>query len=198
MNLDLTPVIPQTFDVAHIGLAGIAFLFLLIAVFRKPAAKEAPAAAENEQDDDVTEVTQVVEETPEPAPELKQATVDSALQLLGLFQQESRLIDFLQEDLGGFSDADIGAAARVVHEGGQKVISEYVSLEPVRAEDEESRVTINAGFDAQAVRLTGNVVGEAPYTGTLVHKGWRVNELRLPKLSEGHDAGIIAAAEVEL
>lgn len=197
MNLDLTPVIPQTFDVVHLGLAGAAVLFLLIAIFRKPAASAAPAAADSETDDDATEVTQVVE-TPAPAPELKQASVDSALQVLGLLQQESRLIDFLQEDLGGFSDADIGAAARVVHEGGQKVLGEYLSLEPVRTEDEESRVTIDAGFDAQAVRLTGNVVGEAPYTGTLVHKGWRVTDLRLPKLSDGHDASVIAAAEVEL
>jgi hypothetical protein len=46
--------------------------------------------------------------------------------------------------------------------------------------------------------LTGNIVGEAPFTGTLIHKGWQVTDLRLPKLTEGHNPNIIAAAEVEL
>ena len=68
----------------------------------------------------------------------------------------------------------------------------------VRDEQEESRITLAEGFDATSVRLTGNVVGQAPFTGTLVHRGWRVTEARLPKLAEGHDARIIAPAEVEL
>lgn len=57
---------------------------------------------------------------------------------------------------------------------------------------------MNKGFDAAAFRLTGNIVGEAPFSGVLVHKGWQVTELHLPKLTEGHNAKIIAAAEVEL
>jgi len=59
-------------------------------------------------------------------------------------------------------------------------------------------VTLNKGFDAASFRLTGNIVGEAPFTGTLVHKGWQVTDLRLPKLTEGHNAKIVAPAEVEL
>jgi hypothetical protein len=54
------------------------------------------------------------------------------------------------------------------------------------------------GFDAGAVRLTGNITGAAPFTGTLIHKGWQVTNIRLPKLTQGHDATILAAAEVEL
>src|SRR3954464_2306374 len=55
---------------------------------------------------------------PAPAPViLREATPDAALQLLSLFQREARLIDFTQENLSAYSDADIGAAARVVHEG---------------------------------------------------------------------------------
>jgi hypothetical protein len=54
------------------------------------------------------------------------------------------------------------------------------------------------GFDAASVRLTGNIVGSAPFTGTLVHKGWQVTDVRLPKLTQSHNASIIAAAEVEL
>jgi hypothetical protein len=42
------------------------------------------------------------------------------------------------------------------------------------------------------------VVGEPPFSGTLAHRGWRVTDIRLPKLTSGHDPRIIAAAEVEL
>lgn len=129
---------------------------------------------------------------------LKEATPDAALQLLGLLQRDARLIDFVQEDIAAYGDADIGAAARLVHEGCRKVLKEHMTLAPVRTENEGARITLPAGFDAAQVRLTGNVVGQAPFTGTLSHRGWKVTELRLPQLAEGHDASIVAQAEVEL
>ena len=129
---------------------------------------------------------------PVPAPDT------AALQLLGLLQREARFVDFVQEDPAGYSDADIGAAARVVHAGCRKVLAEHFTLEPVRSEDEGSRVTLAAGFDATAVRLTGNVVGQAPFTGTLGHRGWRVTATRLPQLTDPKAASVIAQAEVEL
>lgn len=128
----------------------------------------------------------------------READTTAALQLLSLLQREARLIDFVQEDIAAYSDAEIGAAARVVHEGCRKVLREHITLAPVRAESEGSRLTLPAGFDAAAVRLTGNVVGQAPFTGTLAHRGWRATEVRLPQLAEGHDARIVAQAEVEL
>ncbi|MGE0111639.1 DUF2760 domain-containing protein [Aquabacterium sp.] len=148
-----------------------------------PAVMSAPAAAP---------VPPVVPATP------KEADTAAALQLLSLLQREARLVDFVQEDIAAYNDAEIGAAARVVHEGCRKVLREHVTLAPVRAESEGSRLTLPAGFDAAAVRLTGNVVGQAPFTGTLAHRGWRATEVRLPQLAEGHDARIVAQAEVEL
>lgn len=124
--------------------------------------------------------------------------VTAALQIVSLLQREARLVDFVQEDIAGYADADIGAAARVVHEGCRKVLREHLTLTPVRTENEGSRLTLPAGFDAGAVRLTGNVVGQAPFTGTLTHRGWRATEVRLPTLATGHDASVIAQAEVEL
>ena len=136
---------------------------------------------------------------PQPAaPTLKQASPDAALQLLGLLQRDARFIDFVEEDVAGYSDADIGAAARVVHGGCRTVLREHFTIRPVREEAEGSRVTLPEGFDATAVRLTGNVVGKAPFTGSLSHRGWRVDDVRLPKLAASHDASVIAAAEVEL
>ncbi|MGV3655412.1 MAG: DUF2760 domain-containing protein [Noviherbaspirillum sp.] len=133
-----------------------------------------------------------------PAPALREISPDAALQLLALLQRDARLIDFTQENLAGYSDADIGAAARVVHEGCVKVLREHFSIEAVRPEAEGARITLEQGFDAAAIRLTGNVVGQAPFSGTLTHRGWRVAETRLPKLAPGHDASVITPAEVEL
>ena len=136
-----------------------------------------------------------------PAPEpviLKESTPDAALQLLGLLQKEARFIDFIKEDITAYSDADIGVAARVVHEGCNKALNEHFTLAPIRSEQEGGKITLQQGFDASSVRLTGNIVGSAPFTGTLIHKGWQVTTIRLPKLTQGHDAKILAAAEVEL
>ena len=135
---------------------------------------------------------------PAQAPQLRTAPHEAALQLLGLLQRDARFIDFIEEDVKAYSDADIGAAARVVHEGCRKVLREHFSIQPLRSETEGSRVTLPEGFDAAAVRVTGNVVGKAPFTGTLSHRGWRVADTRLPKLAAGHDAAIVAQAEVEL
>ena len=135
---------------------------------------------------------------PAPAPVFREATPDAALQLLGLLQRDARLIDFTQEDLGGYTDADIGAAARVVHAGCRKVIREHAPIEPVRAESEGASVTIEAGFEPSKIKLTGDIKGSAPYRGTLRHRGWRVRELKLPTLIAEGDTKVLAAAEVEL
>ncbi|QVN22653.1 DUF2760 domain-containing protein [Burkholderia pyrrocinia] len=133
-----------------------------------------------------------------PAPELREASPQAALQLLGLLQRDARFIDFVEEDIAGYADADIGAAARLVHDGCRAALREHFTIVPVRDEAEGSRVTLPAGFDATAVRVTGNVVGSAPFTGTVSHRGWRVSDVRLPKLTGSPDASVVAPAEVEL
>ena len=131
-------------------------------------------------------------------PPLRETSPDSALQLLAMLQQEGRFVDFLEENVSAYSDAEIGGAARVVHEGCRKAIRDHLRFEPVRAEAEGEKLTLAAGFDAATVRLTGNVVGEPPFTGALAHRGWRVTEIHLPRLAEGHDVRVLAPAEVEL
>lgn len=158
-------------------------------VVAPPAAPPAPAPA----------VAPAPVATPTPPPvQLRVATPEAALQLLTLLQREARLIDFAHENLAAYADADIGAAARVVHEGCARVLKEHFTIQPVRSEAEGARLTLEEGFDAASVRLTGNVVGKAPFKGTLSHRGWRALEVRLPQLAKEHDASIIAPAEVEL
>lgn len=214
-TIDLS-IKPTTFDLWHVCLAGTVvvlsltlIVLLLVMVASLLRSKKAPAEALVQHATAKSEpVVQVVEKIVEvekivhaPAPEpviLKESTPDAALQLLGLLQKEARFIDFIKEDITAYNDADIGIAARVVHEGCNKALDEHFSLAPVREEQEGTNITVQPGFDASQLRLTGNIVGQAPFTGTLIHKGWQVTSIRLPKLTQGYNAAIVAAAEVEL
>ncbi|MGC9195371.1 MAG: DUF2760 domain-containing protein [Syntrophobacteraceae bacterium] len=123
----------------------------------------------------------------------------AAVQMLSLFQREGRLIDFLQEDLGAYEDAQIGAAVRNIHQGCRDVLNQHVELKPVYEQSEGVAVTVAPGFDTRAVRLTGNVTGEPPFTGILRHRGWRILRIELPKAAAGaKDNMIVAPAEIEI
>lgn len=122
----------------------------------------------------------------------------SGLAVLAHLQREGRLIDFLQEDVASFSDADVGAAARVVHAGCKKAFNQYFAVEPILKEGEGATVQVPAGFDAQRIRITGNVAGQPPFRGTLKHHGWVATKVNMPTLAESLDPRVIAAAEVEL
>ncbi len=213
MNKNLTidlSLIPTTLDLWHVYLLAAVLILALILIISllmmviglakgsKQTVKEIVKTIEVPSEPEIKVVEKIVQA---PAPEpviLKESTPDAALQLLGLLQKEARFIDFIKENVSAYSDADIGVAARVVHEGCNKAINEYFSLETVRSEQEGSKLTLPKGFDAAEVRLIGNIVGEAPFNGTLIHKGWKVTDIRLPKLTAGHKASIVAAAEVEL
>ena len=92
---------------------------------------------------------------PEPEPEPEPPAIEAdegpdhgpALQLLAILQREGRFVDFLKEDVSGFSDADIGAAARVVHEGCARALKDVVKLAPIRSESKGAKVELPKGFD---------------------------------------------------
>ena len=139
----------------------------------------------------------------EPAPRVEKISTtqhhrDGALALLALFQREGRLVDFLREPLDGFTDADIGAAARDVHRGCSKVLEQHLAFEPVMPGAEDEKVSVPKGFDPAEIRLIGEAKGEPPFRGTLRHHGWRVVDAKLPTLAEGIDRNVIAPAEVEV
>jgi uncharacterized protein DUF2760 len=134
-------------------------------------------------------------------PVLKAATADgngAAVQLLAILQREGRLLDFLQEDVDGYADAQIGAAVRDIHRGCKKALAEHMPLEPVLREKENAQVRVDVGFDPSRIRLVGNVVGEPPFTGALRHHGWRISKVTLPVPARGTDPSVVAPAEVEL
>jgi Domain of unknown function (DUF2760) len=138
-----------------------------------------------------------VGEAPKELPAAPASSGDtSALRLLALLQREGRLVDFCEEELSGFPDAQVGAAARAVHAGCRKALREAFAPVAVRSEAEGAPVVLEAGFDPNAVRLTGNVAGNPPFRGTLRHHGWRASAVKLPTATG--DATLLAPAEVEL
>ena len=122
----------------------------------------------------------------------------SGLMLLAALQREGRFVDFVLQDVAGFSDEDIGAAGRVVHNGCRKIVDQFFKFEPATKGSEGMMMSVPPGFDAQRIRLTGNVSGNPPFRGTLKHHGWIVTEVKMPGISEALDARVVAPAEVEL
>ena len=123
---------------------------------------------------------------------------DAAVQILAALQRDGRLIDFLQEDLSHYEDSQIGAAVRTIHAGCKGALKEHMEIRPVFVEKEGATVTVPPGFDAKAIRLTGNVTGDPPFRGILRHRGWRVERIRLPQSVEQKNHWILAPAEVEV
>ena len=119
---------------------------------------------------------------------------------LAMLQEKGRLVDFLMDDINPYNDAQIGAAARVVHAGCKGVLQEHFSIHPLRTEDEGSTVQVPAGYAADEYRLVGKIAGQAPFLGVLVHRGWKTDTVKLPQLLPGASDRLpaIAPAEVEL
>jgi hypothetical protein len=131
-----------------------------------------------------------------PRKEAAPASADAALQLLALLQREGRFVDFVQQELAAFSDADIGAAARVVHEGCRRALRAHARVVSVRSEAEGAALTLERA--SEDVKLVGNVAGSAPFHGVLRHRGWRIEGLTLPTVVGVHDPKLVAPAELEL
>jgi len=136
-------------------------------------------------------------ETPPPAP-AKGPSPEPAIQILAALQRQGRLVDFLEEEIGSYEDAQIGAAVRNIHSGCKAVLDEHMEIRPVFQEPEGSSVTVPAGFDPRAVRLTGNVTGDPPFRGILRHRGWQTGRVRLPQAADEKGTWILAPAEVEI
>lgn len=120
------------------------------------------------------------------------------LHLLSVLQREGRLVDFLAEDLSAFDDAQIGAAVRNIHENCKKTMDKYIAPKPVLEDQEGNTIAVPPDFDPDAIKLTGNVTGNPPFTGILRHRGWQATKLNIPTFSGKKDTKVIAPAEVEI
>jgi hypothetical protein len=132
-------------------------------------------------------------------PVVKAPARSDALTLLATLQREARLLDLVQEPLEQFQDAQVGAAARDVLRNSREVLARMFDIQPLLAQEEQSRIEIPPGFDAGQYRLTGNVHGEPPFRGTVQHRGWKASRCQVPEWTGGSEAALVVApAEVEL
>ena len=121
-----------------------------------------------------------------------------AYKLLSMLQTEARLLDFLMEDISAAADVQIGQAVKEIHRKSAQVLKDHLTLGVVMAGADGDSVTVPVGFDPSQIRLVGNVTGKPPYTGTLLHPGWKVKDAKIPAMPEGQDPTILQPAEVEL
>lgn len=157
----------------------------------QPPAKPAPPAAKP-----AAPAAKPPSPAAKPVPESRPS--DGALQILGILQRDSRLIDFLMEDISGYSDDQVGAAVRNLHDQSRESLNRYLSLTPVIDGVEGSFTKLDTS-DPSTVKLLGNVpVSGKAAGGVLRHKGWRAQRIELPALLPGQSASVIAPAEVEI
>ncbi|MFO7901186.1 MAG: DUF2760 domain-containing protein [Planctomycetota bacterium] len=122
-----------------------------------------------------------------------------AITLLATLQREARLVDMVKEPLANYSDAQVGAAARDVLRDCGQVIDRLFGLRPLVEQDEGSEIEVPAGYDAARVRLTGNVSGDPPFRGRLVHHGWLATKCEVPEWTGSEQSrSVVAPEEVEV
>ena len=138
---------------------------------------------------------------PEPSAELPRQEEshpparDPAVTLLAALQREARLVDLIQEDLGQYSDAQIGAAARPCLQQCAGVLARLFELQPIIVAAEGELVDV--GENASPIRYQWVGEGTAA-SGRLVHHGWQATKVELPKWSgEESDAQVIAPAQIQ-
>ncbi|MDQ2945142.1 MAG: DUF2760 domain-containing protein [Acidobacteriota bacterium] len=135
---------------------------------------------------------------PVPKPERQISPADGALQILGILQRDSRLIDFLMEDIAGYSDDQVGTAVRSLHDQCRQSLTRYLQLSPV-IDGVEGTFTKVVNNDPASVKLLGNVPANGKASGGLLrHKGWRADKIDLPPLAASQNAAVIAPAEIEI
>jgi Domain of unknown function (DUF2760) len=134
---------------------------------------------------------------PPVAPPANQAEGEIAA-FLALLQEKGRLVDFLMEDVTGYDDAQVGAAARVIHQGCKEVLKEHFRITSVSVAQEGSQVTVPAEYAADEYRLIGKISGNPPFSGKLIHKGWKTDYVKLPRMTKSGGLPAIAPAEVEV
>lgn len=178
------------------AIAGVFFLVgvVLWLVLRNIAGSIAVSPAPTSSPEPVT-----AQQSPQPKEEMRpQQDQRLFLYLLTVLQREGRLVDFIQEDLELYDDEQIGAAVRSIHTSCRKTLDKSLAVTPVIDDNEGDEITVEAGFNPAAIKLTGRVTGEPPFTGIVRHKGWRAQKVDLPDLAATKDPTIIAPAEVEI
>lgn len=166
------------------------------------ADRQGMLAAHQRELEELRRALKVAEERAAESALQRETSGRETLHLLSRLQEKGRFLDFLMQEIGSFSDQQVGAASRFVHDGCRSVVREYLELAPVYEQNEGASVTIAESAGAHDVRFIGKSATSFPVTGRLVHRGWRVTKAQLPKVAatpvDAATAAILAPAQVEL
>ena len=134
-----------------------------------------------------------------PGPGLGHSRDADIVSFLSLLQENGRFVDFLMDDITAYPDAQIGAAARIVHQGCRGVLEKHFAISPACESAEGTVISVPASYRGDEYRLSGRITGEPPFTGRVVHRGWKTAAVKLPRVS-APDGEIpnIAPTEVEI
>ena len=100
--------------------------------------------------------------------------------IFSLLQRDGRFIDFLMEDISEYTDAQVGSVARTVQQGCKKTLKDYAEFESIIDQEENSEVKVEKGYNPNSMILSGNVSGEPPFRGILIHHGWKLKKAEFP------------------
>ena len=141
---------------------------------------------------------------PKPAPAAPPVDVlkpsDGALQILRIFQRDSRLIDFLMEDISSYEDEQVGGAVRSLHNDCKASLTRHFTLAPVLdgVEGTFQKLDSSAVPDPSRIKLIGNVPANGIVPGgTLRHRGWFASSVNLPAIGK-QESAVLAPAELEV
>ncbi len=165
----------------------------MFGVSLRPAEPEEPAEPEQEPE---------IQAAPPPKRTAADVHVGvEALTFLSLLQEKGRLVDFISEDITAYSNEQVGAAARVVHQGCRQVITDNFDPAPIVEEGEGNETVLESGYDSSRYRLAGSPGNEPPHTGKVTHKGWIARRIRMARPSNPEaiaENPVIVPAEVQV
>lgn len=180
----------------------VAFQAFFAALFKRDAAERIRLALSGKEavpklTADATKTVKAEQRAPKSAPaKVSEPAQSEALTLLAALQREARLLDLIHESLDGFSDAQIGAAAKEVLRDSRKTLDRMFGIAALATEDEGASVSIEPATSPNRIRLVGKSEGNS---GVVVHRGWQATRCEIPKWSGKRDeAWLIAPVELEV
>ncbi len=184
---------------------GTAFRAFFAALFQRDMAErlrltlEQPSGTARIPSTDVAAPHKSEIELPVPPSKSPQSNLDrtrsDSLTLLSALQREARFVDLVKENLGQYSDAQIGAAARPCLQQCASTLDRLFGLRAIESSDEGSMVTVPESASPTRYQWIGEGSGTS---GKLVHHGWEAARVELPKwVGSTIDSLVVAPVQVK-
>ena len=183
-QINLPANISNYLPLVTVVLLALAAVLQLMSAGRKQSVEKSPTVVNDKPTD-------------EAAPSVQALAEAQVVQFLARLQEKGRLVDFAMDDITPHSNEDIGAAARIVHQGCQEVLGDFFALKAVHPGEEGEELSLSADFDPKAYRLIGKVTETPPFNGRVLHRGWKTEKINLPNLTDT-SRDVVAPAEVEI